>query len=110
MGLAAAGFDWDGGKLEKCRRHGVEIADIEAMFQRLLWVIPAPVHSRREDRLRAIGTDPKGRHIFAVFTLRGRHGETRVRPISARYMHTEEIQHYEAQKTQAEKASRSEER
>jgi len=102
MDLPAAGFDWDRGNLEKCRAHGVEI---EAMFRRLLWVIPDPAHSRREDRLRAIGTDRKGRHIFAVFTLRDRRGETLIRPISARYMHEKEIRHYETQKAEAEKAS-----
>ena len=69
MHLPAAGFDSHRGKLEKCRQHGVEIADIEAMFRRLLWVIPDPAHSHREGRLRAIGTDRKGRHIFAAFTL-----------------------------------------
>lgn len=110
MNLPAAGFDWDRGNLEKCREHGVEIDDIEAMFRRLLWVIPDPAHSHREDRLRAIGTDRNGRHIFAVFTLRSRGGERFIRPISARYMHKEEIQHYETQKAEAEKASRSQER
>ena len=80
------------------------------MFRELLWAIPDPTHSHGEDRLRAIGTDAKGRHIFAVFTLRSRRGETLIRPISARYMHKKEIRHYEAQKAQAEKASRSEER
>jgi uncharacterized protein len=105
-----AGFDWDGGNLEKCRAHGVEIADIEAMFRQPLWVIPDPAHSRGEDRLRAIDTDRRGRHIFAVFTLRQRQGETLIRPISARYMHKKEIRHYETQKAEAEKASRSEDR
>jgi uncharacterized DUF497 family protein len=110
MDLPVAGFDWDRGNLEKCRAHGVEIADIEAMFRRPLWVIPDPAHSHREDRLRAIGTDRKGRHIFAVFTLRNRHGETLIRPISARYMHKKEIRHYETQKTEAEKTPRFEKR
>ncbi len=104
--LPAAGFDWDRGNLGKCRAHGVEIADIEAMFRRLIWVIPDPAHSHREVRLRAIGTDAYGRYIFAVFTLRSRIGETLIRPISARYMHDKEILHYEAQKAEAEKASR----
>ncbi len=110
MDLPTAGLDWDRGNLEKCRRHGVEIADIEAMFRRPLWVIPDPAHSLGEQRLRAIGTDRRGRHIFAVFTLRARRGETFIRPISARYMHKKEVRHYETQKAEAEKASRSEER
>jgi uncharacterized DUF497 family protein len=110
MDLLTAGFDWDHGNLEKCRRHGVAIADIEAMFRRELWVIPVRSHSVRESRLRAIGKDSKGRHIFAVFTLRLRRGGVLIRPISARYMHKKEIRHYETQKAEAEKASRSEER
>jgi uncharacterized protein len=110
MDLPAAGFDWDRGNLEKCRARGVAIDDIEAMFRRLLWVIPDPAHSHREDRLRAIGIDRNGRHIFAVFTLRARRGETLIRPISARHMHKREIRHYETQKAQTKKATRSEER
>jgi len=108
MDLPVAGFDWDLGNLEKCRRHGVAIADIEAMFRRPLWVISDPAHSIRERRLRVVGTDHRGRHIFAVFTLRARRGEMLIRPISARYMHKREIRHYETQKAEAEKASRSE--
>jgi predicted DNA binding CopG/RHH family protein len=33
--------------------------------------------------------------IFVVFTLRARHGETVIRPISTRFMHKKEIEHYE---------------
>jgi uncharacterized DUF497 family protein len=36
MDVVTAGFDWDRGNLEKCRRHGVEIADIEELFRRIL--------------------------------------------------------------------------
>ena len=32
---------------------------------------------------------------FLVFTLRKRGVETLIRPISARYMHKKEVQHYE---------------
>jgi uncharacterized DUF497 family protein len=110
MDLPTAGFDWDRGNLEKCRRHGVAIADIESMFRRDLWVIPDWTHSVRESRLRVIGKDSKGRHIFAVFTFRSRRGEMLIRPISARYRHKKEIRHYETQKAEAEKASRSENR
>lgn len=33
--------------------------------------------------------------MFLVFTIRERHGERFIRPISARYMHQKEIEHYE---------------
>ena len=36
-----------------------------------------------EKRYRTVGKTAAGRHIFAVFTIRGR----QLRPISARYMH-----------------------
>lgn len=108
MDLSVAGFDWDRGNLAKCRRHGVEIADIEEMFRRILWVTPDPSHSTHESRFRAIGTDVKGRHVFVAFTLRAGAGGMVIRPISARYMHKREVRHYEKQKAKAEKISDSE--
>ena len=103
MGPLTAGFDWDRGNLEKCRRHGVRIADIEAMFHKLLWMIPDPVHSIGEQRFRAVGTAANGRYIFVAFTLRHRSDGMSIRPISARYMHKREVRHYEKQKAEAEK-------
>jgi uncharacterized DUF497 family protein len=108
MDFVTAGFDWDRGNIEKCRNHDVQTADVEAMFRQLLWMIPDPAHSAGEQRFRAIGTDKNGRYIFIAFTLRSRPDGTLIRPISARYMHKKEIRHYEKQKAQAEKASRSE--
>jgi len=110
MHLPAAGFDWDRGNLAKCRRHGVEIADIEELFRRILWVTPDPSHSTRESRFRAIGTDVKGRHVFVAFTLRAVTGGMLIRPISARYMHKREVLHYEKQKAEAEKTAGAEDR
>jgi len=105
-----AGFDWDDGNREKCRRHGVRLEDIEAAFTDALWVIPDPEHSAAEERFKAIASDRSGRTIFIAFTLRVSEGGTLVRPITARYMHRKEIQHYEEQKAEAEKASRAEKR
>jgi uncharacterized protein len=36
-----------------------------------------------------------GRYVFLVFMLRKMNGKNRLRPISARYMHQKEINHYE---------------
>lgn len=36
-----------------------------------------------------------GRHVFLVFTIRENKGKKYIRPISARYMHQKEVQHYE---------------
>lgn len=48
-----------------------------------------------EIRMRAIGKTAAGRHVFLVFMLREIDGLTKLRPISARYMHDKEIAHYE---------------
>jgi len=36
MNLEVGGFDWDDGNRTKCQRHGVAIAEIEALFVRAL--------------------------------------------------------------------------
>ena len=51
-----------------------------------------------EPRIRAIGKTQAGRYVFLVFMLRNSLGETLLRPISGRYMHQKEIDHYENQK------------
>ncbi len=50
-----------------------------------------------EPRMRAIGKTMAGRYVFLVFMCREIDGQTRLRPISARYMHQKEVNHYEAQ-------------
>jgi len=110
MDLPVADFDWNHGNLEKCRRHGLAIAEVEAMFRRPLWVSPDPAHSGVEQRFKAIGTDSRGRHVFVAFTLRDGPDGALIRPISARYMREKEIRHYESEKEKAEKASRSQDR
>lgn len=46
--------------------------------------------------MRAIGKTRSGRYVFLVFMLRELDGRINARPISARYMHRKEIDHYEA--------------
>ncbi len=58
-------------------------------------MLPDEEHSESEERFRAIGKTRSGRHVFLVFTLREKAGETLIRPISARSMHRKEIEHYE---------------
>jgi uncharacterized DUF497 family protein len=110
MDLTKAGFDWDQGNTQKCQRHGVQIADVEEMFGRTLWVTPDPAHSALEVRYRAIGTNAKERHIFVVFAARTRGEETLIRPISARFMHRKEVRHHEAQKAKAQETAGPENR
>jgi uncharacterized protein len=95
MDDAIAGFEWDDGNREKCRKHGVSIAEIEALFMRPLAVRPDAAHSRTEQRFLAVGKGKAGRGIFLIYTLRRRDGKTYIRPISARYMHKKEIEHHE---------------
>ena len=94
------GFDWDAGNRDKCRKHGVSLADIEAFFRNRIAVHRARIHNK-EGRFIAIGSTAEGRHMLVVFALRTRNGKTLIRPISARYMHRREVAHYEkAAKTQ----------
>ena len=95
-----AGFDWDAGNRAKCLEHGVSTAEVEAMFQRPIMVLPDAAHSGSERRFKAIGTTAAGRHVFLVFTTRIRQRRQYIRPISARYMHAKEVQHYEEENPQ----------
>src|SRR5579859_3547951 len=95
MSASVNGFAWDDGNLEKCQKHGVSVAEIEALFQGPIAVLPDPAHSGSETRFKAIGKSGQGRSILIVFTLRRRKGERLIRPISARYMHKKEVDYYE---------------
>lgn len=95
MDAGFAGFDWDAGNRAKCQEHGVSVAELEGLFGKPLLIIPDTSHSKSEVRLRAIGESASGRSVFLVFTIRVRAGKRLIRPVSARYMHTKEIRHYE---------------
>jgi hypothetical protein len=92
---AVAGFDWDAGNREKCQRHGVSIAEIEAMFKRPLAIRPDDRHSATERRFLAVGRTAAGRWVFLAFTHRDRSGKVLIRPITARFMHRQEVRQYE---------------
>jgi uncharacterized DUF497 family protein len=94
MAETYSGFDWDAGNRAKCQKHGVTIAEIEALFSESLLIVPDATHSKSETRIRALGKISAGRMIFLVFTIRLKGGR-RVRPISARYMHAKEVASYE---------------
>jgi uncharacterized protein len=93
--MQAAGFEWDEGNRSKCQKHGVSVAAVEELFRGPIAVLPDPLHSKAEERFAAIGRTRKGRGVFVVFTFRTRRGKRLIRPISARYMHKKEIEHYE---------------
>jgi hypothetical protein len=89
-------FDWDNDNLTKCQKHGVSVAEIEALLSATPRVAPDVKHSGVEERLVAVGRTKEGRAIFVVFTIRFRDGGRLVRPLSARYMHRKEIEGYES--------------
>ncbi len=93
MKLLVTGFDWDSGNWPKCGKHGVTKEEIEELFRSSLAVMSDP--HQDEPRMRAIGATKAGRHVFLVFMFRLIEGQTFIRPISARYMHQKEIDHYE---------------
>jgi uncharacterized protein len=95
MARKIAGFEWDEGNSGKCRKHGVELADIEAAFMAVPEIAPDMKHSGAEQRFIAIGKARAGRPLFVAFTFRDRNGAAFIRPISARYMHEKEIRAYE---------------
>lgn len=87
-------IQWDDGNRTKCQQHGVTLAEIEALFgSDALRVFPDPYPG--EHRLRGVGRTEAGRYIFIVWTVRETDYGRWLRPISARFMHAKEIEHYE---------------
>lgn len=80
---------------KKCQKHGVKVAEIESVFRHTMAVFPDPTHSQGEDRFIGIGKTQQGRSVFIAFTLRTHSDDVLIRPISARYMHQKEVEHYE---------------
>lgn len=87
-------FDWDAGNWPKCGKHGVSRSEIESVFRNDPTVLSDPHHSVNEQRLRAIGQTHESRFVFIAFAMRMKDGDLCIRPISARYMHKKEIDHY----------------
>lgn len=91
--MKITGFDWNDGNWPKCGKHGVSRAEIEEVFTGTPAVLTDPFPE--ETRMRAIGKSATGRYVFVVFMLREIDSQTKLRPISARYMHEKEIAYYE---------------
>jgi len=77
------------------RNHGLSVAEIESLFDQPVVILPDKENAQGERRFRAIGTTPKKRNAFVVFTERDRGNGVLIRPISARYMHKREVGSYE---------------
>jgi uncharacterized protein len=91
------GFDWDLGNRDKCNSHGVSLEEVESVFVNEPLVSANVQHQSKEDRYHAVGRTNTGRHAYVVFTFREGSEGTLIRPISARFMHQKEIDHYEKQ-------------
>lgn len=95
--MKISGFDWDDGNWPKCGKHGVTREEIEQVLMGKPAVMPDPHPD--EPRMRAIGKTEVGRSVFMAFMLRVIDGKKWLCPISARYMHKKEFDHYESSQT-----------
>jgi wobble nucleotide-excising tRNase len=71
------------------------LKNIEFIFENQPMIAPDRSNQNQEDRLNAIGKNQDGRYAFIAFTIRKISDRNLIRPISARYMHKKEIDHYE---------------
>jgi uncharacterized DUF497 family protein len=102
VNLRVTGFDWDGGNRAKCQKHGISIAEIEALFRNAPRIAPDPRHSEDEDRMIAVGRTGAGQPVFVAFTLRTKNRRRLIRPVTARYMHAKEIAAYEKESAETQ--------
>ncbi len=65
--LILSGFDWDEGNRGKCRKHGISVEEIEALFSRTVTILPDEGHSTTEDRFKVIGQTAAGASRFPGF-------------------------------------------
>lgn len=88
----AAAFEWDEGNLNKSRhKHGVTPEEAESIFiDEHSFIILDRLHSKIEDRFIIVGKSVKNGNLFIVFTMR----REKIRIISARRMHKEEVKKY----------------
>jgi uncharacterized DUF497 family protein len=90
-------FEWDRGNRDHCQKHGVPIAEIEALLRGSPRIAPDLKHAHLEDRLIAVGRTARGRPLFVAFTIREKSGQRAIRPVSARYMRETEARNYATQ-------------
>jgi uncharacterized DUF497 family protein len=85
-------FEWDKGNLDKnYLKHGVTPKEAEEAFiEDDSYFFSDVRHSEIEERFFLLGKTLERKNLFIVFTLRGK----KVRIISARRMHREEVEKY----------------
>ena len=75
MRSLSAAFGLGQGDRAHCQKHGVSIAEIEALLRGTPQIAPDPKHAHLEDRLIAVGRTARGRPLFVAFTIRERFGQ-----------------------------------
>jgi uncharacterized DUF497 family protein len=90
-----AGFEWDDGNSRRSAdKHDVSQAEAESVFlNEPLIVVEDASHSKKEQRLNALGKASQNRLLHITFTLR--QNGTMIRVISARDTHRKERSAYE---------------
>jgi len=86
-------FEWDKWNLDKSYlKHGITAKEAEEVFiSEESYVV---TDSQIEERFIILGKSQSKRDLFVVFTMRGK----KIRIISARRMHREEVEKYEKAK------------
>ena len=89
------GFEWDDGNDRKSvSKHAVTTNESEQVFvDKRVKVTNDARHSQNEVRYHALGRTVEGRLLHVTFTLR--HGQSKIRMISARDASRKERMHYE---------------
>jgi uncharacterized DUF497 family protein len=95
MRLEYDGFQWDEGNKNKIPQHGLTVEDVESAFYHIVSFSLDDRYDYGEDRFIAVCRLSTLRYVFISFTFRYVLQKKLVRPISARYMHMEEIKKYE---------------
>ena len=89
-------FEWDKWNIDKSYvKHGVTQKEAEEVFlSNESFVKPDVKHSQKEERFIILGKTNERINLFIVFTVR----KDKVRVISARRMHSKEVEKYEKAK------------
>jgi len=83
-------FEWDMRNKVHIWEHGVDVLEVEEVF------IDRPVYQRaRNDKYAAFGVSGEGRHLFVIFSLKGK---GLIRVITARDMTEKEKRSYRKKK------------
>lgn len=87
-------FEWDAGNIAKIQKR-LPLEEVELFFNQPLAVLEDKKNSKAEQRHIALGYSSSKRPMFVCFTIRGTTAHPKIRVISCRYMHKNEMRNYE---------------